>query len=96
LAATHALRRLKRDSELVRALRAQRERRYHASLASLSATGSSGEVLARALEHGARDAHAAERLQALAYLIGAYEELEARCQTPRETLRARLGLSAGA
>ena len=72
----------------------QRQRLLREALQRVENTASAGSQLRGALAQGTRDRKASARIHALACLVGAYEELEARAQLERDTLRKKLGMAA--
>jgi hypothetical protein len=75
------------------ALDTQRQRLLREALQRVERTASAGAQLRGALAQGTRDKKAYARIHALACLVGAYEELEARAQLERDTLRKKLGIA---
>ena len=92
VASMRGLRKLTREATVDGARLEHRQRQRGLALELLRDTGPSGAILAEALVHGPLDARAADRVSALACLLGAYEELEARAQLERDEWRRRLGL----
>jgi hypothetical protein len=90
--AVRELRKLYKQAQVGDALSAHRRKERERALELLRETGASGLRLASRVSLGDCDPKAADRVRALACLLGAYEELEARAQWERDALRRKLGL----
>ncbi len=91
--AVRELRRLHKQAQVGDALSAHRRQERERALQLLRETGASGLRLASRVSLGGDcDPKAADRVRALACLLGAYEELEARAQWERDALRRKLGM----
>jgi hypothetical protein len=89
--AVRALRQARRAAKVDKVLAEHRRRERERAIGLLRSVGASGDRLAATLGRGAPDRRAAARVHALACLLGAYEELEARSQLERDAWRKRLG-----
>lgn len=92
LAAVRALRKARRDERVSDALTEHRRRERERAIERLRETGATGERLAGLIAASTQDRKSAARVHALACLIGAYEELEARAQRERDEWRKKIGL----
>ena len=90
--AVRSLRKLYKHAQIGDALSAHRRSERERALELLRETGASGFRLASSVSQGDCDPKAADRVRALACLLGAYEELESRAQWERDEWRRKLGL----